>query len=576
MADASTTRYALVKPEVGASSDTWGSKWNTNADDTDALLGAITTTGSANAYLLTTGLSLAAYVSGQSFLIKANFTNSGAATINVDTLGAKSLVKGASTALASGDITSGAIYHIAYDGTNFVVLNAGAGSYQASDPTLTALAALSYGGSGSSLLQFTAADTVSLTLTPSVTSVTTASATGATSAAVVAKNTTDASAVQALRIEGDRATPANGDQVYTSFYASNTSGTQVELARIVLDASALTAGGENGNLRFATVTSGGSMTNRLILRSTSLAPITDDAVSLGISGTGFSDAFFASGAVLNFNNGDVTVTHSSNALAFAGASSGYSFDAGVTASNGSGASTPAGTFTNTNDTNNATALVVEGDRATPTAGDALYQVFRLSDSAGNQTDFARFRVIATAVTNGAETGDFRIGVISSGVMAEVIRILPTAVVPNANDLAALGTTALGWSDLHLATGAVLNWANGLVTLTHDAANDCLEVAGGGFAAPLEASTETTGTLTVASRNRVINCSGGVTLDDGVFATNDWLLFDSGSSARTFTRASGLTMYVNGVDSASATLAAHQLGSAYWRSSTVVVLAGAFA
>jgi hypothetical protein len=80
---------------------------------------------------------------------------------------------------------------------------------------------------------------------------------------------------------------------------------------------------------------------------------------------------------------------------------------------------------------------------------------------------------------------------------------------------------------------------------------------------------------VASRNRVVNCSGGVTLDDGVFATDDWLIFDPGTSARTFTRASGLTMYVNGVDSASATLAANQMGSAYWRSATVVVLAGAF-
>ena len=43
----------------------------------------------------------------------------------------------------------------------------------------------------------------------------------------------------------------------------------------------------------------------------------------------WSDLFLASGAVINFNNGDVTATHAANALAFAGASSGYTFDAGV-------------------------------------------------------------------------------------------------------------------------------------------------------------------------------------------------------------------------------------------------------
>lgn len=168
MADANTTRYAIVKPEVGASADTWGAKLNTNLDDLDALLGAITTTGSANAYVLTTGLSLAAYVAGQSFDIEANFTNSGAATINVDTLGAKSITKNGTTALASGDITSGNIYRISYDGTQFQIIGF---IGQPLDATLTAIAALSW-SSGNPVIQFTAADTVSLTLTPSVTSIT--------------------------------------------------------------------------------------------------------------------------------------------------------------------------------------------------------------------------------------------------------------------------------------------------------------------------------------------------------------------------------------------------------------------
>jgi len=44
----------------------------------------------------------------------------------------------------------------------------------------------------------------------------------------------------------------------------------------------------------------------------------------------------------------------------------------------------------------------------------------------------------------------------------------TALRPNANDGMALGTTALGWSDLFLATGGVINWNNGNVTATQSA------------------------------------------------------------------------------------------------------------
>jgi hypothetical protein len=54
------------------------------------------------------------------------------------------------------------------------------------------------------------------------------------------------------------------------------------------------------------------------LTSTALSPITSDGNALGTSSLMWGDLFLASGAVINFNNGDVTLTHSADALAIAG------------------------------------------------------------------------------------------------------------------------------------------------------------------------------------------------------------------------------------------------------------------
>lgn len=59
-------------------------------------------------------------------------------------------------------------------------------------------------------------------------------------------------------------------------------------------------------------------TAEMQMTGTALSPAVSDGLALGTTTLMWSDAFFASGAVLNFNNGDVTLTHSADQLAFAG------------------------------------------------------------------------------------------------------------------------------------------------------------------------------------------------------------------------------------------------------------------
>lgn len=64
------------------------------------------------------------YADGQMFSFIAAGANTGAATLNVSSLGAKSITKNGTTALAAGDIPSGAVVLVRYDGTQFQLIGA--------------------------------------------------------------------------------------------------------------------------------------------------------------------------------------------------------------------------------------------------------------------------------------------------------------------------------------------------------------------------------------------------------------------------------------------------------------------
>lgn len=97
---------------------------NLRRDALEMAGGYATTTGSANAYILTIDSQISAYVTGMLIRFKANFANTGIVTINVNGLGAKSVYKGAdgTQELSPSDIPNGSLQIAQYDGAAFQLL----------------------------------------------------------------------------------------------------------------------------------------------------------------------------------------------------------------------------------------------------------------------------------------------------------------------------------------------------------------------------------------------------------------------------------------------------------------------
>ena len=83
----------------------------------------ITVAGTADAITGTITPSLTAYTTGGLFSFVVGSTNTTAVTLNIDGLGAKAVTRTGSVALVAGDMVTGQVVLVEYDGTRFQLLN---------------------------------------------------------------------------------------------------------------------------------------------------------------------------------------------------------------------------------------------------------------------------------------------------------------------------------------------------------------------------------------------------------------------------------------------------------------------
>ena len=97
----------------------------------------VTSGGSATAYTLTYDVGPSAITKGETFTFFPHAANTGSATLNIQTLGAKSILRSDGTALKAGDLPLNGPVSVTYDGTNYRLVGPGTSNLNATSVTAT-------------------------------------------------------------------------------------------------------------------------------------------------------------------------------------------------------------------------------------------------------------------------------------------------------------------------------------------------------------------------------------------------------------------------------------------------------
>jgi hypothetical protein len=126
------------------------------------------TASGTNTYIATITPAITAITAGMRFYIKFTNANTGASTINLNGLGAIALTKNGATPLAGGEINTGQIVAVSYDGTSFQIVGGGSGggaSVTAANPS-QAIGLAVVNGSAATFMRSDAAPALDVSISP--------------------------------------------------------------------------------------------------------------------------------------------------------------------------------------------------------------------------------------------------------------------------------------------------------------------------------------------------------------------------------------------------------------------------
>ena len=228
-------------------------------------------TGVAGADTITASVTgLAAYATGQTFRLVSAGANTGAVTLNINALGAKAVTKAGATALAAGDIPSGAVVEVVYDGTQFQML----GLASTGSPTFTGTVTI-----GAS----TANQTISTNITETVTSST------ASRPYYSMENTTADSTSAALlfyKSRGGLATSNNDDLLTINAYGRDSNNATRQAAGISVQGDSPGATYVPGAVILETTNGSGTLQENLRVDATGVVRLAGEAAPTNYTSRG--------------------------------------------------------------------------------------------------------------------------------------------------------------------------------------------------------------------------------------------------------------------------------------------------